>query len=110
MFDSYVRSTATDLRGEPPMSAVDQIAAGRTHVVLTRQVDGTTTFYVNGAVAVDGDCQAGRWRRGCRGRRVHIGGERDGSKPWLGTVYLLAVYDRALGVDDVQRHFRIGDV
>jgi hypothetical protein len=109
VFDSYVRSTVTNLLGEPRTSAVDVVAAGRTHVVLTRQTNGVLTLYVNGAVAATGT-SGGTLASWAPWPRVHIGGERDGTKPWLGTVYLLAIYDRALDVDTVQQHFRIGDV
>jgi hypothetical protein len=109
VLDSLVRSTATGILGEPPVSAADQTIAAPAHVVLTRAVNGPTTLYVNGAVVATGPVGGtlGSWSDW---PRLHIGAERDGSKPWLGTVYLLAVYDRALSVDEVQRHQRIGDV
>jgi regulation of enolase protein 1 (concanavalin A-like superfamily) len=109
VLESYVRSTATNLLGSPPLSAANQTIAAPAHVVLTRAVNGTTTLFVNGAVVATGT-DAGTLGSWANWPRLHIGGERDGSKPWLGTVYLLALYDRALSVDEVQRHQRIGDV
>lgn len=109
VLDSYVRSTATNIRGEPPLSAANQVTASRAHVVLTRAVNGTTTLFVNGVAVATGTAGGtlGSWEQW---PRLHIGAERSGSKPWLGTIYLLAVYDRALSVDEIQRHGRIGDV
>lgn len=41
---------------------------------------------------------------------LHLGAERDGTKPWLGTYYLAAVYSRALLADEVLQNYAHGDI
>ena len=107
--DAYLRTKATDYRGEPPTQAVDQVLSGPTHLVFTRTPQGATTLYVNGAAVATGTA-ASTMANWASTARLHLGGERDGSKPWLGTYYLVAMYDRALSPEEVLQNFVVGDV
>ena len=105
--DAYLRTKATDYRGEPPTQAVDQVLSGPTHLVFTRTPQGATTLYVNGAAVATGTA-ASTMANWASTARLHLGGERDGSKPWLGTYYLVAMYDRALSPEEVLTELRRG--
>ncbi len=109
VLDAYLRTRATNYRGEPSTQAVGQVLAGLTHVVFTRTPDGTTTLYVNGATVSTGSAGSnlGTWATSAR---LHVGGERDGTKSWLGTYHLVAMYDRALSPTEVLQNFVVGDV
>ena len=109
VLDGYLRTKATNYLGEPPTQAVGQVLAGRTHVVFTRTPQGATTLYVNGAPVATGTV-ANTMANWASTARLHLGGERDGSKPWLGTYYLVAMYDRALSPAEVLQNFVVGDV
>jgi hypothetical protein len=109
VLDGYLRTGATNLLGQPPTQAVGQVLAGPTHVVFTRTPQGATTLYVNGAAVATGTRAKtlGNWASTAR---LHLGGERDGSKPWLGTYRLVAMYNRALTPEEVLQNFVVGDV
>jgi hypothetical protein len=107
--ESYLRSTATGTRGEPPTTAANALQAQMMHLVFTRDAAGFTKVYVNGALVAEGFVAGGlgNW---VASHRLHLGGERDGSRSWLGTYYLLAIYNRALTPAEVVQNFAYGDV
>ncbi len=109
VLDAYLRTKATNFLGQPPTRATGQVLSGSTHVVFTRTQQGATTLYVNGASVATGSA-ANTMANWASTARLHLGGERDGSKPWLGTYYLVAMYDRALSPAEVLQNFVVGDV
>ena len=48
---------------------------------------------------------ASNWSGQCR---LVLGNEVTGDRPWLGTLFLVAIYDRAIALDEVQRNFQAG--
>jgi hypothetical protein len=109
VLDGYLRTGATNLLGQPPTQAVGQVLAGPTHVVFTRTPQGATTLFVNGAAVATGT-RAKTLSNWASTARLHLGGERDGSKQWLGTYHLVAMYNRALSPQEVLQNFVAGDV
>ncbi len=106
---SYLRSTATNTKGEPPTTATGALQQAMMHVVFTRDAAGVSKLFIDGnevaADTVGGDL--GNW---ISSHRLHLGAERDLSGSWLGTYYMLAVYDRALTQNEVVQNFAFGDV
>lgn len=106
-FVSNIRSSATSA-GNPLIDSPpgDVVGGALTHLVVTRSVDGTRRFYINGVL---------------RSRNV-VGGTMDnwssyplvlanvngGGRPWLGTFHLVAVYSRALTSADVAQNYAAG--
>ena len=84
-----------------------QPAPQLTHIVYTRSKDGRAVMYLDGKRAadrtVDGDMA--NWDRGFR---LSLANELTEDRPWLGQLHQIAVYDRALGADDVERRFAGG--
>lgn len=107
--DAYVRSTASNTKGEPGVGAGGVMVAAPTHIVFTRDASGTSRVYVNG-VRVTTSALSGTLASWVGNHQLHLGGERDGTKSWLGTYYLVAVYGRALDDAEVLRNFAAGDV
>ncbi len=74
------------------------------HVVFTRDEDGTTALYLDGQVVstsqISGDFSTWDQRM-----PLVLGNEATGDHPWLGDVYLVAIYNRALGSHEVRQHF-----
>ncbi|MFK8023548.1 MAG: chitobiase/beta-hexosaminidase C-terminal domain-containing protein [Ilumatobacter sp.] len=106
---AYMRTRDTNSRGEPPTSANGVVEDQMFHLVYTRAEDGTTKLYVNGNEVASGliGNNLGNW---VQSHRLHLGSERDNSREWLGTYYLVAFYDRALTRSEVVQNFAFGDV
>ncbi|MEL6890677.1 MAG: LamG-like jellyroll fold domain-containing protein, partial [Actinomycetota bacterium] len=107
--EGYVRTGTTDTRGGPPTIASAAVDGNLMHVVMTRSVAGDVAVYVNGVIAATGTTtdDLDNW---VSSHRLHLGAERDGTKAFLGTYYLVAFYDRALSASEVIQNFAFGDV
>ncbi|MDY7099593.1 MAG: PKD domain-containing protein [Actinomycetota bacterium] len=99
--ETRLRSTATSNGGVPATrTAAGTFGTGLTHVVFTRDASGAATVYVDGEVATTGTV-AGELANWDVRHRLALANETDRSRPWLGTYRLVALYDRALTVDEV---------
>jgi len=106
--DVFLRSRATNTRGEAPTSVDDQLHTGMVHLVYTRDSSGVTKIYVDGYEVAD-DVVSNNLSNWITTHRISLGGERDGTRSWLGTYFLLAFYDRALTPSEVIQNFAFGD-
>ena len=78
-----------------------------THVVYTRDQAGKAVLYVNGAVIQSGDVRGdlSDWEDDFR---LALGNELTGDRPWLGELYRVALYDRALDAGQIVRLAKAG--
>jgi hypothetical protein len=109
-FTFRLRTTTTNENGMPPfISEEGVVRVGLTHLVVTRSRSGQAVFYVDGVErghqAIGGDFS--KWTRD---GRLSLADEAstEGGLPWLGAYYLVAIYSRALPVDEVVQHFKAG--
>jgi hypothetical protein len=107
-YDVRFRTTDTSDNGQPSLTSPPGSAAPTpTHVVYTRDAQGRAVVYVNGAEA--GQSQVGgdlsNWDRSFQ---LMLGNELSGDRPWLGTLHLTAIYNRALSADEVLRNHAAG--
>jgi len=77
------------------------------HVAAVYLPTGGHRIYVDGAVAATAfDCSGlAGWDPGFS---FHLANESDRSRTWLGTIHLVAVYDRALHPDEVAHNHAVG--
>jgi len=77
------------------------------HIVLTQDSGGTTRLYHNNTlVAIDSNgAVIDDWDNTFK---LSLARSTSPSFPWLGEFYLLAIYDRALDVGEVQQNYSIG--
>jgi hypothetical protein len=83
------------------------------HLVFTRQADGDIRFYLlNGAGPFGSERSklGGSFHKGgpASDYRLAIGNELTNNRPWLGEVFLIAIYNRALSANEVQQNFGAG--
>ncbi len=109
--DTFVGRTRTSSsdKGTPELitpagSAVPEVL---THVVMTRDVSGTRVLYVDG-VAVTTDVLGGDVSNWDDSFPLTLVNEAGGSRPWLGTLCLVAVYDVALSASQVGDNYTTG--
>lgn len=109
--DTYnvrLRSTETDQDGMPMLTTGAGAAKiGLQHVVFTRTTSGKTRLYVDGTMQVEGNTGGGfsNWDPAYS---LALGNEIGTSRPWLGTMHLVAMYDRALSAAEVQQNLLAG--
>ncbi len=108
-FDMRFKTTATDGNGIKPSVTTDNGTADArlTHVVYTRDRRGRASMFIDGRLAeeqqVDGDLDS--WDSNLR---LSLANETTGDRPWLGTFHLVAIFDRALTLEEVSRNFKAG--
>jgi hypothetical protein len=95
-----LRTTATTVNGiaflQSPNGAVTTDEA---RVVYTRDISGTALLRVNGWIVAETSLK-GDFSNWADGYRLGIGNELNGERPWLGTLRLLAVFDKALTLEE----------
>jgi Concanavalin A-like lectin/glucanases superfamily/K319L-like, PKD domain len=113
-----LRTTATDMNGinlknsRQSIVQIVDVPPELCHLVFTRNADGEMHFYLNG---VDPLGEGRRQLGGTFGNwgpasdyRLAVGNELTLNRPWLGEVYLVAIYDRALNAAQVRQNFGAG--
>lgn len=90
-------------------TAPGTLTTALTHVVYTRDTSGAATLYLDGASSATGTIgNAGQPLGWDSGYELSIGNETTGDRPWLGTLHLVALYDRALTPGEVTQNFDAG--
>ena len=108
IYDARVRTEVTDPNGRPSLSTpANSVALALTHVVYTHSATGERKFYLNG-VESPGDVMSGDFANWDLTFRLALASEVDGSRPWLGELHRVALYDCALTPAVVTQHFNAG--
>ncbi len=106
--EARLRSTTTDDNGRPAtVTGRGSLDTDLTHVVFTRSTDGTARIYLDGVPRSAGSV-GGSLANWSESFALVLGNERDGSRPWLGTLHLVALYDRALSPAEVEQNTLAG--
>ncbi|MBN1674866.1 MAG: FecR domain-containing protein [Kiritimatiellae bacterium] len=121
-----LRTTGTSVGGQPALVTHDDIVRTElTHVAFTRTAAGRVALYVNGAEVSRGQIDQPDPRTKTRGfsesRLVRgtfanwrpeypllLANEASGDRPWLGELFLVAIYNRALTEPELLRHYEAG--
>ena len=101
-YDVRFRTTSSDANGSPSLESQGSTARPTlTHLVYTRDARGKARIYLDGEennlLDVKGDLS--NWQDDFK---LVVGNETSGDRPWLGTLHLLAIYDRALSPDEIR--------
>jgi hypothetical protein len=108
-YEARLRTSTTDSRAtQRRTTSDDTVASSRLqHVVFTRAADGNATLYVDGQVvattATTGDLST--WQSQFQ---FALGNEINGDRAWLGSLHLIAVYDRALDAAEITQNRQAG--
>lgn len=108
VYDARLRTTTTSLNGEPSTRASAGLSASElTHVVFTRTATGTV-IYINGVLIGTGNA-GGTLSSWDSSFRLALANELTNDRGWLGELYLVAIYDRALTAGEVALNFVVGE-
>ncbi len=107
-YDFRLRTTATSGNGIPSIHSDDEpFSTELTHVVYTRDRDGRARLYINGNL-VEEDTISGSTMNWDASHTLALANEIGKGRPWLGTYYLIAIYNRDLLPNEVEAHFNAG--
>ncbi|NNE00837.1 MAG: DUF1592 domain-containing protein, partial [Pirellulaceae bacterium] len=99
---------STSTNGIPATATPSRTVKTRTqHVVFTRSRGGTARIYVDGKEIAKRDV-GGDLKSWDNGFAFALADELNGGRPWLGTFYLVALYNRDLTAGEVQKNYRAG--
>ena len=100
--------TGKDSKNKPRLTTSNNfLTTNLTHIVHT--YDGATErLYVNGVQHPTTVVRTGNYSNWDVSDKFSIGNEGSSDRPWYGTVYLVAVYDRALSPEEVTQNFDAG--
>ncbi|MFZ1292286.1 MAG: LamG-like jellyroll fold domain-containing protein [Melioribacteraceae bacterium] len=105
-YDVRLRTSTTDHNGLPSVSSNGVSSDDFNHVVYTRDENGNAKLYIDGTLrnssTVSGNFD--EWQD----YFLSMGAEVGGGSPWLGTLNLIAVFDRALSNSEVLRNYEYG--
>ena len=111
-FSTRLRTSTTDKYGKPALSTSTGTAVtGLSHLVYTRDASGQTRFYINGiqesSSSVSGNFS--NWGNFALALANEPAIDSNGNdRPWLGEMYLVALYERALSAAEVDTNFWAG--
>ena len=111
-FLTRLRTSTTDKYGKPALTTSTGTAVtGLSHLVYTRDASGQAHFYINGiqesSASVGGDFSTWGDFALALANEPAVDNQGNG-RPWLGELYLVALYDRALSATEVDSNFWAG--
>lgn len=107
-FNMRTRHTGSDLDGMPILTTVGGTAMpGLQHVVYTRTTGGEARLYINADVSSSSSL-TGNFSNWDTSYRFGLANEFGASRPWMGSMHLVAVYERALSEQEVEQNFLAG--
>jgi len=108
-YHARLRTSKTNDEGDPPLpSAEGTLKTVLTHVVFTRDSAGNGRLYIDG---VERSTQKvggtfANWETGAV--FLCLANELERNRAWLGSLHFVALYSRALSVNDVRIHYALG--
>ncbi|MCH8828410.1 MAG: hypothetical protein IID45_02415, partial [Planctomycetes bacterium] len=107
-FEMRLRTTGTSKNGVPALSSPrNSLSTKLIHVVYTRDRSGRARIFLNGKRTAMRTI-AGKTANWNRSYRLALANELSHDRPWLGTYFLVAVYQRALSPQEIERNFKAG--
>ena len=108
-YQARLRTTDTDALGDPTVSSlVGTGTTALTHVVFVRgAANPNLRIFVNGSFT-GADPRSGTFDTWDPAHRLVLGNDLTDDKAWLGTLHLVAVYDRALDPAEIQQNYEAG--
>ena len=95
------------LLGRTLTTPADSLTTDLTHLVFTRESNGTAKVYIDGELQGSATV-AGNFASWNKSFPLVLGNEPTGDRPWLGEMHLVAIYNRALPASAVEMNFDAG--
>ena len=107
-YDMRLRTTTTNNNGVPSLTVpASTVKIELQHVTYTRDSNGNASIYLNGVPQVVGNVD-GAMTNWDTSYSLILGNEATGDRPWLGKLFLAAVYCDALSFEQVTQNYAAG--
>jgi len=107
-YDTRLRTSETSENGLPSVTTPSGMVKNtQQHIVYTRDTTGAVATYVDGLLVMD-SVVAGTLANWDDNYELMLANERTGDRPWLGDLYLIALYDRALSAAELAQNRAAG--
>ncbi len=108
-YNVRLRTTTSGLNGSNPSlsSPAASLTTNLTHVVYTRDAANNAKLYINN-VLVSATIDSGDLSNWDSSYELMIANEFTSNRPWLGTFDLIAIYSRALTVQEIKDNYIVG--
>lgn len=105
----HLRTSTTNDNASNKALAGGTVESKLTHLICTRDASGLTRMFVNGA-EVASRMVSGSFSNWANNFQLALGNEiGDGTeRAWLGELHLVAIYNRALTISEIQQNFNFG--
>jgi hypothetical protein len=108
VFNVRLRTTNTDLNGEPSLTTSPGSAGTElVHIIYTHNATGERIIYINGS-AHTSSTATGSLSNWNQNYALFLGNESGGERPWLGEFHRVAFYACALSENEVTELFEAG--
>ena len=104
-----LRTTNTDLNGVMPHLIVDNVFGAPTlqHIVVTYDFS-EQRVYINGTIQARENIPSGKFTNWDLSCYLALGNEATGDRSWLGKIFFLAIYNRALTEKEIHQNYHAG--
>lgn len=104
-----LRTTGTDLNGTIPHLVVKEVfqSTEPRHIVATYDFN-EEVIYVDGEEQIRSQGVKGTFSNWDRSYPLVLANEATGDRPWLGRIFLVALYQRALDTKEIHRNYQAG--
>jgi VanZ family protein len=105
-----LRTTETDLNGRPVLTVTDVFQPDDPQHLLVSYNFFEQRVYVNGHLRLRAPTPRGRFSNWDSSYSLVLGNEATGNRPWLGKLFLVAIYNRALSEQEIWKNYAAGRV
>jgi VanZ family protein len=103
-----LRTTETDLNGRPVLTVTDVFQPDVPQHLLVSYNFFEQRVYVNGHLRLRAPIPGGRFSNWDPSYSLVLGNEATGNRPWLGKLFLVAIYNRALSEQEIWKNYAAG--
>ena len=101
-----IRTTGTSNNGLPALESNALLTTGVTHAVYSFD-EGRAKLYINGRLVKEQKI-SGTFDNWDKNFKIAIGNEVSNNRPWLGTIYYAAIYNRKLNPNEITTRYEAG--
>lgn len=104
-----VRTTTTNLNGRPNLIVPDVFRVSSVQHLVVTYDSHKMSVYVDGEPRVVSDSlHKGLFETWDPSHEFLLGNEADGERPWAGSLFLVALFNRSLDAQEVRQNFSVG--
>jgi hypothetical protein len=105
MYYSNLNTLTTDIYGNPKLAIEGMLKTDvLQHIVFIHQSDGNEYIFINGSKAAEG-FRPSKFDNWLESSNLVMANNLENNSPWLGSIYLCALYNKALTEDEIRQNY-----